>query len=367
MKTNSKSVLAIVLSIAVVVSGLICMPSEEVRATDADSRVYEPVTGTVFEDHIKNKTAPTKDNYLFAGWVTTDGKVIDSIDDTDINENRSNIQAKFIPAHLAGVACQVKANTYDENVDTTELRVVSVVDGGTYQELGFNLYRRRLKSDTYVDDTVCEYNVESGTNTNPAAISERYSGLYQYKSSNDTTPTIATPEDLFGSDAEGFYFTTARIGSIPKSVYGSCIFVIRPYWVTADGTYVEGLAEYDRVSDGKNEIVNISVNLKEAQEIAAGKMSIAYDKEKFEYVSADCGRVFEEMTIQNVTEGTVKCVGNVEDITGNSKHKNDVFVNLRFKKKIELQAGNSNFAISDEAFCNVSEQDSTAKVWDVKY
>ncbi len=368
-----KSILTMVLSLAVVTSGVLCMQSKEAQATDettTDSRVYVEVEKTSFETYITNHTAPTKDGYLFAGWVTKDGTVIDSANDGDIDENGSNITAKFIPAHLAGVACQVKSNTYDSEITSTELRVVSVIDGGAYKELGFNLYRRMLVNGAYKEQLICGYSKDTETNTNKAAISEKYSGLYQYASSTDENPVVKKPADLFGSDAAGFYFTTAKIGPIPSSVYDSCIFVIRPYWVTADGTYVEGLAEFDRVSDGKNGIANISVNLKEAEAIAAGKMSITYDSNSFTYVDADFGRVFEEMEINAATSGKVNCVGNVADIASNvaEEKRNDVFVNLRFQViNEELTMGESTFTISGTEFINIDENDATAKVLNVKY
>lgn len=329
-----------------------------------DSRVYVTASVELCIQHINAKTAPQKEGYLFAGWVAKKadgtGVAIKSATDPVLSEDGVTVTAKFIPAHLATAACQVKSNTYDEGVEKTDLRIVSVVDDGTYQAFGFNLYKRMLNAETmtYEETTMCRY---STVGANPSETLDRYTGLYVY---NGSEKTVKTPEDIFGQDAKGFYFTTVRIAGIPASVYDSCIFVIKPYWVTADGTYVEGLGEYDRVSDGKNQIVNVSVNIKDAQDIAAGRLNVAYNQNDYSFVSADCGRVFEEMKVKE-ENGTVKCVGNVENILENSENPRDIYINLRFKKIGSPVAGSSVFTVEKEEFCDVDEKTVQVVIEDV--
>ncbi len=353
---------AVILSAAMLLSCLLCsgFAVSAVEENGTDSRVYMEADKTYFEACIDAGTAPQKEGYLFAGWVaqTADGKgvAIKSKTDAVLSQAGVTVTAKFIPAHLAGVACQVKANTYDEGVEKTDLRIVSTVDNGTYQGFGFNLYKRTEDGEV----KLCGY--EEGKQ-NPAQTLDRYTGLYVYSGGEKT---VKTPADIFGAEAEGFYFTTVRIGNIPQAVYESCIFIIRPYWITADGTYVEGLGEMDRVSDGKNGIVNISVNLKDAANIAAGMMNVKYDTENFIFVSADAGRVFEEM--QFVEEnGVVKCVGNVADITENAPNANDIYVNLRFQKTGTAAAGTSSFSAEAVEFCDKDENTIEITVEDVIY
>ena len=346
-----------------VVSGGSVMAADE---SPTDSRVYMTASTEFCIEHINAGTAPQKDGYLFAGWVAKKsdgtGVAIKSATDSVLSEADITVTAKFIPAHLATAACQVKANTYEEGVEKTDLRVVSVVDDGTYQAFGFNLYKRMLNAETmtYEETPMCQY---STVGENPAETLDRYTGLYVY---NGSEKTVKTPEDIFGQDARGFYFTTVRIANIPASVYDSCIFVIKPYWITADGTYVEGRGEYDRVSDGKNGIVNISVNIKDAGNIAAGMLSVTYNQENYSFVSADCGRVFEEMKVKE-ENGIIKCVGNVENILQNSENPEDIYINLRFRKIGNPVAGSSVFTVESEDFCNMNEKTAQVVIEDVIY
>ncbi len=353
-----KRFLAATLTVVILLSCFVFGTVQAANESGTDSRVYETVSKADFETAIDAKTAPQKDGYLFAGWVakTADGKgiAIKSKTDAVLSEANVTITAKFIPAHLTSVACQVKANTYDEGITKTDLRVVSCVDNGTYQGFGFNLY----KQIDGVETLLCRY---SAGGKNPSETLDRYTGLYVYSGEEKT---VKTPVDVYGADAEGFYFTTVKIANIPQSVYDSCIFAIRPYWITADGTYVEGLGEYNRVSDGKNGIVNISVNIKKAQEIAAGMLNVKYDAENYTFVSADCGRVFEEMQAVEA-DGVVKCVGNVADITENSQNPNDIYINLRFQKTGTPEAGTSTFTIGAADFCDKDEQTAEVTIEDV--
>ncbi len=361
-KQTGKRLFSAVLCAAMLLSCAVFTGSNAVNAAQegsTDSRVYVTATKELFEEHIDAKTAPQKEGYLFAGWVAQKadgtGVAIKSKTDAVLAEEGVTITAKFIPAHLAGVACQVKANTYDEGVEKTDLRIVSTVDNGTYQAFGFNLYKRTADG---VETKLCGY--EPGK-PNPAETKDRYTGLYVY---NGEEKTVKTPADIFGADAEGFYFTTVRIGNIPMAVYDSCVFIIRPYWLTADGTYVEGLGECDRVSDGKNGIVNISVNIKAGADIAAGRLNVAYDADNYQFVSADAGRVFEQMKAVD-GNGTVKCIGNVADIRENSQNPSDIYINLRFQKTGSVQAGKSTFAVESLEFCDKDEQDAAVTIENV--
>lgn len=369
MKAQAKNRFLAAVLCAVMLLSCLLGSSGSVMAADeseTDSRVYVTASAELCIEHINAKTAPQKDGYLFAGWVAKKsdgtGVAIKSAADSVLSEDGVTVTAKFIPAHLATAACQVKANTYDDGVEKTDLRVVSVVDNGTYQAFGFNLYKRMLNAETmtYEETQLCQY---STLGENPSETLDRYSGLYVY---NGSEKTVKTPEDIFGQDAKGFYFTTVRIANIPAAVYDSCIFVIKPYWITADGTYVEGLGEYDRVSDGKNGIVNISVNIKDAQDIAAGILNVNYDQENYSFVSADCGRVFEEMKVKE-ENGTVKCVGNVENILQNSENPEDIYINLRFTKIGTPAAGTSVFTVESEDFCDKDEETAKVVIEDVIY
>lgn len=388
-KYNLKKYTAVLLALALVISGVALVPKKVQASGETESVIrYQNVTYAEFEDCIDNKKAPActlendveaseKVGYLFAGWYTLDGVPIAEKADA---ENAETVAAKFVPSYLTGISCQIKANAGVEGVDKTNLRIVSLVDSTNYEAVGFNVYGR----DDYNDDGVVDEWVMyqySSTSTNAAQSTKVYSGLQVYKL-DDSNNLIAdgepkTPEDIFGADADGFKFTTMNLSGIPKDSYDT-IMAIKPYWITLDGTVVEGMGEFDRVNDsklvnGEADIVNVSVNIKDASAIAAGMMDVSYSTQNFKYIGADYGRVFEEMEVNpDEANGIVKCVGNVEDVESNSTKANEVYVNLRFQKTAEnsWEKGAAEFTVTipENGFCNIEETTVTdLSVWDIKY
>ena len=388
-KHNLKKYTSVLLALALIISGVALVPNKAQASGETEKVVkFQDVDYATFEDCIDNKKVPVctleneleeskKVGYLFAGWFTKEGNPIKEKADAG---NAQTVAAKFIPSYLTGIACQVKANAGVEGVNATNLRIVSLVHSTNYEAVGFNVYGRDdYNGDGVVDEWVMyQY---SSTTANKAQSTKVYSGLQVHKlddSNNlvaDGTPK--TPADIFGADAEGFKFTTMNLSGIPQDSYDT-IMAIKPYWITLDGTVVEGMGEFDRVSDsklvnGESDIVNISVNIKDASAIAAGMMDVSYSVQNFKYIGADYGRVFEEMEINpDEANGIVKCVGNVEDVESNSTKANEVYVNLRFQKTAEnsLAKGTAEFAITipEKGFCDIGENTVTDfSVWNIKY
>lgn len=371
-----KRILATIIAFAVAISGFLYMPEKKTLAAEEDVVRYQPVAYSIFEDCITNKKAPecelsntSDDNqgYLFAGWYTTEGTVIKSV--SEVKQGATDITAKFVAAHLAGVACQVRADIKNESVEKTNLRIVSAVDSANYEAVGFNIYGRHDndKDGIYTEWLMYRYDAAS-----KAESKKVYTGLQVYKADAEgklvADGAPKTPADVFGPEAEGFYFTTMSLNGIPKASYGTTV-VIKPYWITLDGTVVEGLGEFNRVQDSIDGIVNISVNLKDVTDIAAGMLNIKYDEQKFVYQEAECGRVFEEMDFAQ-DGNTIKCIGNVSTVK-NAAEPNDIYVNLRFAKTDvnDLQLGQAEFTVEvlKEGFCDINEKIVAVTAWDVKY
>ena len=371
-----KKLFAGVLIFAVAIAGFVYVP-EEARAEETTVVKYQPVTYDTFKTHINAKEAPectlteaTEDaGYLFAGWFTTEGEPIKT--SGDVTEGADNIVAKFVPAHLAGISCQVKADIGQEGVTKTNLRVVSLVHSTNYEAVGFNVYGRHDNDGdgVYTEWLMYKYDSE---NTNRAQSTKVYSGLQVYKMQDGVAVEdyVATPANVFGADASEteFKFTTMNLSGIPAASYNT-IIAIKPYWITLDGTVVEGMGEFNRPQDSIDNIVNISVNLKDAEAIAAGMIDIEYDKSLFTYEGAEYGRVFKEMNV-TPNDNVIKCVGNISEIK-NTDVPNDVYVNLKFKKTDanNLAAGAANFEVTipTNGFCDIEENIKTVNAWDVKY
>lgn len=384
-KTTTSRIIAWIASLAVSISifGIVMI---DAQATETSVVKYQKVTSYEdFLDCIVNEEAPECEDsgYLFAGWYYyKDGEVGKPIyDSSEITDKSTEIAAKFVAARLTGIACQIRADATLDNVTSTKLRIVSTVDSGNYSKVGFNVYGRRQNADgTYKNWVMYEHNDAEGY---VAESDKVYSGLYVYECDENgelqQTGEIKYPKDVFGADAEGFKFTTMSLSSIARANY-STIVAIKPYWITLDGTYVEGVGEYNRVQDGIDDIVNISVNLQTASNIAAGRLNVTYNASNFDYVGAEYGRVFEEMqfeapvVVNNI--GTIKCVGHVANVSENVENPNDIFVNLRFKKtpSNKLNRGEALFEIvlpeseTDVWFCDRKEKPVTdVEVWDVYY
>ena len=379
MKTV-KQFIAGLLSLALVVAGCVTIPTDA-EAAGTSAVQYQKVGAATFKICIESHSAPACDmtqlipdasGYLFAGWFkyvddSTCGGVIKS--SSDIGSD-AYVYAKFVPARLAGVSCQIGVDA--EASGSTTLRAVSAVDSTNYKAVGFNVHGRQTVGNKTYDWPMYEYNTDS-----TAQSTKVYSGLQTYKYNDDRTEIIEgdvkQPEDIFGQGAEGFKFTVMNLSDIQAAYWGITI-VIRPYWITMDGTYVEGTAEFNRVNDSPNitstpNIVNVSVNLKDVSEIAAGKVNISYP-EQFTFVEAECGRVFGEMEFNpDTTNRVVKCVGNITELA-NVEKPEDVYVNLRFKVNSSVTAGQSEFVatIPENGFCDIDENiDVKVSVWNVVY
>jgi len=379
-----KKILSGLLAASVIFSGVV-VTSKEVKADNTAVVQYQKISVTDFKSNIEKHEAPKCDvtlfkdgskeeasGYLFGGWFKyTDENTVGSVirDASDVGGD-SYVYAKFVPARLAGVSCQVGVDA--ESNGSTSLRVVSTVDSTDYKAVGFNVYGREKDNSGTYDWTMYEYNTNS-----TAQSTKVYSGLQTYKldtSGQIIKSDVKQPKDIFGVDAEGFNFTTMSLSGITDDYYGLTI-VVRPYWITMDGTYVEGTAEFNRVNDSPNitsepNIVNVSVNLKDVSDIAAGKVNISYP-EQFTFVEAECGRVFGEMEFNpDTTNRVVKCVGNITELA-NVEKPEDVYVNLRFRVDTSVTAGQSEFVatIPENGFCDIDENIENIKVsaWDVVY
>lgn len=368
-----KRILAGVVTLAVAVAGFIAIPNGA-KAEETSPVKYQKVGFEDFKDKV-GKTAPTyvpedaTDNtgYLFAGWYEIGdndavGNVITSAEGID----EEQVYAKFVPSYLTGIACQV-----DLNADATKrnMRVVSLVHSQDYIAAGFNVYGRYDEDGdgTNESEWVMYQYSEDPENPNKAQGKTVYQGLYQY--TEESGKQLKYPADVFGADAtKDFYFTTVSITGIPED-YHDATMAVQPYWITKDGTYVEGMGEFNRINDYKNKIVNISVNLKEAGAIAAGMLDIVVPSEfSFTSVEVEKGRVFEEMS-SSQNGNTIKCVGNVKELVDNTD-ANEVYVNLRFSVSdlSTLTKGATEFAVKTKGFCNVEEvYDANVKAWDITY
>lgn len=369
-----KRMLVGVIVLAVAGVGFIGVP-RKAEAENVEVVKSQKVGNADFVSHIDEKRAPKctladekNVGYLFAGWYK-DEALKEPIETKD--GITADVYAKFIPSYLTGIACQVDTG----EGETRNLRVVSLVHSENYSAVGFNVYGRYDEDGDGTNEK--EWLMYSHESDKKAETTKLFRSLYaEDEKTNNKIKRM--PEDVFGTDAEGFYFTTVSITGIGvkhnpntnKDVdFRDATMAIKPYWITLDGTYVEGMGEFNRVNDYKDKIVNVSVNIKNATDIAAGLVNVTCP-EGFTLVEGECGRVFEEM--ECAQKGTViRCVGNVEDVA-NSAIPNDVYMNLRLKvdSGTNVTLGTNDFSVDipDDGFYSINEEVQTnVEAWNIKY
>ena len=325
MRTNVKKFLrkrlAAVLALALVLTGISFFPNAETETAQA----ADSSTQYVWETLTYQKEAPicATEGYFFGGWYESDQKTVVKVPVTG-----TSYQAKFVPADVMSVKCQVASNT-NVNTEKTNVRLITTVDSLDYAKVGFRVTFKGNTLDIPMTGVLESINVDNGG-----------AGVYNYS------------PNLF--DLASKYYATATIQNIPKSVYAEG-FLVEPYWITLDGTKVTGISRYMHVEDSYNGYINIPVYLNDTENIGAGaeitldrmlysgSNANATSNSQYTFMSAltETGELFsiDQLTINE--EGTkVKIKVN----EGSDKAKaNGLLVNLRFKNMYPLAEMQSRF------------------------
>jgi len=162
-------------------------------------------------------TAPTQTDKVFAGWYT------DETYGQAHTEATGTAYAKFVNKDVCKVKAQVTAGTTAQS-KLADIRFVTTVDSLNYKKVGFKI--------TFGGETVTQ---ETTT---------VYSSIV---SSTDGVEVDYTPSDEFHADSK--YFVTMVLKDVPNEHFDDT-FTVTPYWVTQDGTVVDGVTNELRVSMG---------------------------------------------------------------------------------------------------------------------
>ena len=364
MKTMKK-MLAGFLVVAMLVSGLMITPMD----VSASETVVNGENGVIFvldaekynfTNLWETKTAPVRADYVFGGWYTR------GTDDTftAIKESEGSqyteAYAKFVPAEVLSVRAQLEkaTETGKGNTDKTYLRLLSGVNELDYQYVGFDiLYNKTIPQD------------------NSPKITKVYKTITNSETAENGVATPVAASSVFGAAAT--HFSVLRIADIYKVNYEYVIYV-NPYWITLDGTRVDGQAKYLRVMDGyaDNYYISVPVNFLAGSSVAAGQMTLSYDSDRLEVVKVegldragfDAGVLMPEMSYYDDEAGTIKIVGN---ISGNTdvEPETEIYANVWFKEKSTLDKGTElNFTMGGYSFCNWKEEMVVdVSAWNFKY
>ena len=302
------------------------------------------------------KTAPSKPGYVFGGWFTKSGntytaiKAADVTTDGDGKANVADTYAKFVPAEVLSVKAQNASGTVASDGTAASVRVISALDSTDYQKVGFKVL------------------VNNKNDLGTLETTQIFNGLQV--EGDSSSPYSA--EDIFGAPAA--YLSVWRLDNIADK-YDAKILNVTPYWITMDGTKVEGLSKYVHVEDGYMGYISVPVNLYDVKAIAAGKVNITYPagltlvEDKVEFDGVFKGT---ESAFYDNGNGIIRAVGNAETVN-TAKTAKGIFVNLRFKADstdVYPGAGKGtflSFSVTGEDFCDWSKKDVTIDAWDVQY
>ena len=295
-------------------------------------------------DYWREGKAPVKADHVFGGWYKKNGEVYEPMTANEA-EKAEAAYAKFVPAYVLSVKAQNEANVTADTPNTS-VRIITSLDSKNYKKIGFDIWLANKKQLLKEDNTALE-------------TTRIYKGVMVGETTKDA-------DDLFG--AASSYVGVWELTNIAKSNYNKIIYV-RPYWITMDGTKVEGLAKYVHIEDDYKKLISVPVNLLEedlASQVAAGALDVTYSNTSntiLELVDVEAGRILPEMS-SKYTDKTIKIVGNTNSEIGKYRSGECIYANLRFKKPTV----NTEFNMILGKFCDWNEQDvNIQKVWDIKY
>lgn len=202
--------------------------------------------------YTKDNTIPEIENedlkeelkgYLFAGWYTKsdEGTTYDPVSNPTLN---GTYYAKYVPEEVLDIKAQISGTLL--NTDTTDdakssIRFVTSIDSTDYKQISFNIKRPNK-----------EYDAE--------ATKYVYKELYAVdatKADDDNLLKTYKPSEFHATSQ---FFKTWTISNVPDTAYDTDI-TVTPYWVTLDGTRVEGTKSIKSVNLGRSWVyIDTTVN-----------------------------------------------------------------------------------------------------------
>lgn len=337
---KTRNILIGFMAMAVIIAGIVLMPKTASAAEEvvngSNEIIYVKDTEKLdIQEYLTKGKAPVREGYVFAGWYSeaSEGKALSKTDAA----TAETAWAKFVPDYVLSVRAQIEDTTRSGD-GATSIRVLSSVDSADYLNVGFDIWLANKTQLTMKND--------DNETVSPLITDKAYRNIMVGEKEVSATAT-------FGDVSK--YFVVWRLDNI-ADLNDSKIIYVRPYWITMDGTKVEGLAKYVHVEDGYMGYVNVPVNLMTGEAIAAGIVEMEYQS-GLTFVGFEEGRLLKEMEVNYGIGGVVKMVGNAENV--NQKiYADGIYANLRFKKTGTADP-NSLITTPDDAadFTNWDEDD----------
>lgn len=310
------------------------------------------------EDSAK-RIAPVKEGYVFGGWYADDNGEQPLTEETA--KTATEAFAKFVPAYVLSVKAQIDADTKEaKDGKDASMRVISSIDSRNYKKVGF---------DILLANRIPIYQTNEAGEKQPLETEKIYTGLKV----GDSEPYA--PSAIFGTMSE--FLSVWRLDGI-KDVNDAKIINVTPYWITLDGTKVEGLGKYVHVEDGYLGYVSVPINFKTTNQIAAGTLQMTYPFSDLEVVDVEFNNVDGSLLPKTEIEyndnqaGIIKFVGNAANVN-ESMATDGIYANIRFRvKDTSTYRGAGlgtflNFEVTKEQFCDWKESAVIVDAWDIQY
>lgn len=257
----------------VIVIGTVCFANANDNAVLATESTVEDVTPDgvdyIVEKHTSiseyrtegNFKAPSIQNetvtgeWVFAGWFKN-VECTTALGSTENTVAGTPYYAKFVSADVLSVKCQISTGTTPDS-ESTLLRCVSSVDSLKYSKIGFDLVTPDVDEET---GEKIEKNMESSSVGKRIRVTEdKASNPYSY------SPKVVDTE------SEYFYSSVEEIG---KDNFNKG-YLVKPYWITKDGTKVYGVSRYVTVNEGLNkDVIYIPVKMDETAAESTTKVTV---------------------------------------------------------------------------------------------
>lgn len=174
-----------------------------------------------------NGTAPLKSNSVFAGWYSDDTFTTPYLLDS------GEAYAKFVSSDVLSVRVQCEAG-FSAASEKSNLRFITTVDGTNYRSVGFRIKLNNGK----------EINTQTST-------------VYSNITAKNGQSLLTYKPSAFSS--ESAYFMTFVIGNVPTEYFVS-EFSVTPYWITPDGTSVDGVTKTFNIADANGIVKAVAVD-----------------------------------------------------------------------------------------------------------
>lgn len=301
-----------------------------------------------------NKKAPVKEGYVFGGWYADDKGATPLTDESAATAETA--YAKFVPAYVLSVKAQLSYAKDEQGMSS--IRLVSSVDSDKYAKVGF--------------DVLLANQVDVADSKGKLETTTVYGKLQVTLS--DTVTKEYEAAQVFGSLAKKF--SVWRLDGFADD-RSSMIVNVTPYWITLDGTKVEGIAKYVHVEDGQNGYISVPVHVQDDKALAAGVLTMSYpdslEVKDVEFCNIDGALVPKtELNYSDDGAGTITFAANVVNV-GEKLATDGIYANVRFTVKSGstykgVGSGEFlHFPTKKANFSNWDEKVVEIQAWDIQY